>query len=41
MARGRWTAARSTRISITEMAEAVNDQGYWCQVAKDVLDEDA
>ncbi|MBG9734742.1 hypothetical protein [Paenibacillus alvei] len=23
--------------AIVEMAEAVNDLGYWCQVAKDVL----
>lgn len=24
--------------AIIELAEAVNDLGYWCQVAKDVLD---
>lgn len=24
--------------AIVEMADAVNDLGYWCQVAKDVLD---
>ncbi|MDG0791950.1 hypothetical protein OMP38_14615 [Cohnella ginsengisoli] len=26
--------------AIVEMADAVNDLGYWCQVAKDVLDEE-
>ncbi|MGU9969854.1 hypothetical protein [Bacillus sp. N1(2025)] len=26
--------------AINELAEAVSDLGYWCQVAKDVLEED-
>lgn len=29
-----------TEFAIRELVEAVEDLGYWCQVAKDVLDDE-
>ena len=40
---GKWFIDKkelSQERAILELAEAVQDLGYWCQVAKDVLDED-
>ncbi|WP_102274070.1 hypothetical protein [Cytobacillus massiliigabonensis] len=38
--RGEWTLdgkAIAQETAISELVEAVQDLGYWCQVAKDVL----